>query len=549
MHGDGFILSEHDLEKYNGHEEIHKYCLYQGATEAVFEKVPENTCTDSLKEWLRPTKICAENLERWKATPALRILMIKTKNEFSRNPLKYTPTHRTIPGCTEVEPHANREEHIKLVKEVFRHARLPLAALGAYIQSNITFLSAPTYEVFDKEGTSGGQVTKYYCSGTSWSIAWSYFHATRHTSAVLFYREGDGVQRRDELIHEILRLKQHVAHPMLLAFVKTQISLVWTFNLLKQMNSEVFEIEKGVGLAVWDWCLDRPIEAAKDPEEDEVVAEENTAKAQKKAVELYNIQVGKLINIRFRLRAFREQIDWLRRMNSTYLKSLDDGSTHAARKRECDELDTVLDRLEDFRQVYQHDSDTLYDRLRSQMKSMAALISQRDSRIGLAIADVNNELAWQGKNTNHALMAIAVASFIFLPATFIASVFDAPIFRFGQSGSEIADGIITKPFWIFWMSCGLTTAFACLCWLLYIRKKRTFEQKKRLEAKKAFRRKIMRTPTLEEEPTESTEPNSTSATEPGWFNLWNWRLRRALGDEEKEIGIGAVRAVSFDKTA
>jgi len=543
MHGDGFILSEDDLKRYNGHHQVDKYCFAEGSDNPVVETVCPDTSVDELKQWLRPTRIRPEDVERWKATPALRILMIKTQNEFSRNPAEYKPTHRTIPGRTEVTPLPEREQHVQMIREIFRHARLPLAALGAYVKSHITFLSAPSYEVFGDEGTSGGEVTKYYCSGTSWSLTWSYFHATRHTAAVLFYREGDGVQRRGELEHEIVRLKQHIAHPLMLAYIKTQISLVWTFQLLEQMNGQTFEIEKSVGLASWDWVLDREIEAYHDSKDDDSQSEENVALAQKKAVERYDVLSGKLINIRFRLRSFREQILWLRRMNKTYLRSLCKldhiDAKLEARSKECQVLDTMLDRMDDFNKIYLHDADTLADRLSQLTSSMSHLITQRDSRISLAIADINNELAWQGRNMNSNMMAIAVASFIFLPGTFIASVFDTPIFYWPASNDST---VVTEPFWIFWMTSGITTALLCFGWYVYVRKKYATEKIRRKEAKEDFRRRILRMPTLSKRASRTGPTVEDSSCDHSWLDFW---YRRFGGRLDEEKGIGAFKAVTL----
>ena len=397
MNSDGFILSDNDLEKYNGHHRVDKYDLAEDAAQPNITRVEPDTPVKELKQWLRPTEIREDAVDRWRANPALRILLIETQNQFSRNP-ENNPSHRTIPGQTEVIPHPDRKKHVEMVKELFQHARLPLAAVGAYTKAHITFLTS--YEVFGKEGICGGDVTNYYCSGTSWSIAWSYFHKTRHTAAIMFYREGDGVLRRNELEHEILRLRQHITHPMLLAYIKTHVSLLWTFHLLEQMNGQTFEIEKSVGLATWDWVLDREIEAYRDPDAADPDSEEAVARAQKAAVERYNVLSGKLTHIRFRLRSFREQILWIRRSNGAYLTSLEDDQRLHTRQQECAELEVMLDRMDDFTKVYLHDADTLAERLGQQMSSMRDLVKQRDSRISLAIADINNELAWQGKNTN-----------------------------------------------------------------------------------------------------------------------------------------------------
>lgn len=545
MEGDGFILSKSDFTRYNGHEQIDKYYFTEGSKKASKESVPANPCPESLKEWMRPTIFNSEDLERWKATPSLRILMIKTKNEFSRNPDQYKPSHRTIPGRTEVKPRGDREEQIRMVKEIFRHARLPLAAIGAYLKSHITFLGAPSYEVVDDEGTSTGEVTAYYCSGTSWSLAWSYFHKTRHTSGVLFYREGDGDLRRAELEEEIERLREHISHPLLLAYVKTQISLVWTFHQLEQMNGKTFEIEKSVGLATWDWVLDRRIEADQDSQADDPDIEESIARRQKEAVERYNVLNGRLINIRFRLRSSREQIRWLRRMNDTYLESIiKEDTSYDGRSRECLQLNTMLERMDDFNKVYLHDADTLADRLSQQMSSMSHIVSQRDSRISLAIADINNELAWHSKNTNSAMMAIAVATFLFLPATFIASVFDTSIFNWPLPGEST---INTEPFWIFWGTCALTTALLCLCWWLYIKKKSASIKQRREDEKKAFRRKILRVPTFQKRARRNSTKAEVAPVYSGWQTPWNGRFGGKDVDIEMGLGIGAERAASFGK--
>ncbi len=63
-----------------------------------------------------------------------------------------------------------------MIKKVFSHARLPLGALGAYIKSHTTFLDDSPYQVIGEEGANSGNVTSFYASGTSWSVAWSYFH-------------------------------------------------------------------------------------------------------------------------------------------------------------------------------------------------------------------------------------------------------------------------------------------------------------------------------------------------------------------------------------
>ncbi|EXJ81369.1 hypothetical protein A1O3_07660 [Capronia epimyces CBS 606.96] len=472
----GLIMLDRELSSYNGHHKIDQYHLTAGQSQPSIVTLPSKPDVDGIKQWLRPSNVNTEDIARWTGQPALKILFIQTHNDFSRSPAN-NPKHRTIPCRSEVKPLPDRELHRTMVKEIFGHTKLPLASLGAYIRSHITFWDDSPYRVIGQEGADGGAVTSFYTSGTSWAIAWSYFHATRHTSAVMFHREGDGDERRQELEAEILRLRHHLAHPMLLAYIKMTISLQWTFQLLDEMNWDTREIEKTLGLATWDWVLDRTIDPPYQPNIEEDA--EMIAEAQEVAVDQFHVLSGKLTNVLFRLRVFRDQIGWIKRCNATYTATLSDDK----QKDECTQLDQKLYQMQDLNSIYLHDAETLSHRLDKQMAIMSHQVVQRDARIGLTIA-------WQGRRSNSAMVALALAGFIFLPWTFIANLFATPIFDWTMHGDKV---IVMGPFRVYWIVSGVLTLVLGLLWVVWMVFRQRADRKRRDRSKYLFEKALKST--------------------------------------------------------
>jgi hypothetical protein len=365
--------------------------------------------------------------------------------------------------------------------------------------------------------TLASTCTKYYCSTSSWTITWSYCPALKHTAAVMWHREGDGDQRKAEVLADLVRLQHHLAHPMLLGFIKTKISLSFTFDMLDDMNRETLELEQAIGFPTWNWLLDR------------VEPGRGVGDSQDQAIEGFNILSGKLTNIRFRLRTFQQQIKFISRCNAGYrlsLTSLDTSSSSnsssptttttsssstasnfEALLRECDELQLYMDVMWDYTFVHLTDADSLGERLQNAMNSVFQLTTQRDSRASLAIADINNELAWQGRNNNTAMMTIAFISLLFLPGTFVASFFQTPIFNFpdpnntdpstnannySSSSSSRGPIIVAQPFWIYWTVSGVLTLGLGLGWMSYLRRRREMDRKEREFERRQFRDRIRR---------------------------------------------------------
>ncbi len=430
----------------------------------------------------------------------MRLLLFQTRNQSTA---KKAPSLSSPPPVYLARPPppqneiSQRQIDADFVLDVLEKLDLPLASFGSYLRGHITFVCIPASNSARNHTSAAttttnlaSTCTKYYCSTSSWTISWSYCPAFKHTAAVMWHREGDGDQRKAEVLSDLVRLQHHLAHPMLLGFIKTKISLSFTFDMLDDMNRETLELEQAIGFPTWNWLLDR------------VEPGRGVGDAQDQAVEGFNILSGKLTNIRFRLRTFQQQIKFISRCNAGYRLSLDSSASSSphfeALLRECDELQLYMDVMWDYTFVHLMDADSLGERLQNAMNSVFQLTTQRDSRASLAIADINNELAWQGRNNNTAMMTIAFISLLFLPGTFVASFFQTPIFNFPDpepptdANNTNRQIIVAQPFWIYWTVSGVLTLGLGLGWMSYLRRRREMDRKEREFERTQFRDRIRR---------------------------------------------------------
>lgn len=477
---DSLIFSPRDFERYNGHHRLHTFELPHSPTNSSTKPVDSKSSANDVVNWLGDP-----GPKSYPDEPTMKILLIQTHNQSTA---KRPTSPRSQYISLSPEPtHSQTSEvqsHVKFVQNVFNGLDLPLAAFAAYIKAHITFVCVPPTSTnihnnhqYPKTTTS---CTKYYCSGTSWTITWSYSHSLKHTAAVMFHREGDGDERKNEVLSDLLRLQTHLSHPMLLGYIKTKVSLSFTFDMLDDMNRETLALEQEIGFPTWNWVLDREMPGR------------GVGETQDQAVEGFNILSGKLTNIRFRLRTFQQQIKFISRCNEQYRLGLDPTSPNFQSSiHECNELDSFMNVMWDYTFIHLFDADSLGERLQNAMSSVFQLTAQRDSRASLAIADINNDLAWQGKTTNRSMMTIAFVSLLFLPGTFVASFFDTPIFNF-STPSDHRQVVVPLPFWIYWTVSGVLTIGLWIGYLGYLRRTKEMDSRERESERRQFREKIRR---------------------------------------------------------
>ncbi|OAP56148.1 hypothetical protein AYL99_09327 [Fonsecaea erecta] len=474
---DSLIISFSDFQRYNGHHALHTLELPRPPNDHSAIPVDSKATPRDIARYLtQPGTDPNSN------NGTMKILLIQTHNQStakrSVNLLSNPIPSSQQPPPTQTFQHQKQAE---FVIDILNNVDLPLAAFGAYLKAHLTFVCVPTFSSYSQSNNRPRKTTTaYYCSGTSWSVTWCYNRATRHTAAVMWYREGDGDQRKNEVLTDLLRLQTHLSHPMLLGYIKTKVSLSFTFDMLDDMNRETLALEQEIGFPTWNWVLDR------------VETGRGVGETQDQAVEGFNILSGKLTNIRFRLRTFQQQIKFISRCNNQYRQSLDRSApSYKSARRECEELDHFMNVMWDYTFIHLFDADSLGERLHNAMASVFQLTTQRDSRASLAVADINNELAWQGKNTNKAMRTIAFVSLLFLPGTFVASFFDTPIFNFAIPANH-KQVIVPLPFAIYWTVSIVLTLGLVLAWVSYLRRSKEMDLREREVERKQFHERIRR---------------------------------------------------------
>ncbi|KAL8946946.1 MAG: hypothetical protein Q9222_006724 [Ikaeria aurantiellina] len=110
---------------------------------------------------------------------------------------------------------------------------------------------------------------------------------------------------------------------------------------------------------------------------------------------------------------------------------------------------------------------TLRNRIRIQLSVVANFIAQNDGRTNIAIAEASRRIAFETKRDSDAMKTIAALTMVFLPATFVATIFGMAFFTVDPSGSS---GFQVNSLW--WIYLAVTiplTAFTVAVWLGWLR--------------------------------------------------------------------------------
>ncbi|KAF2139634.1 uncharacterized protein K452DRAFT_63428 [Aplosporella prunicola CBS 121167] len=100
-------------------------------------------------------------------------------------------------------------------------------------------------------------------------------------------------------------------------------------------------------------------------------------------------------------------------------------------------------------------SKTIEERLKNEISLAFNLVSQRDSQSAVALAE-------DAKSDSSAMRIIAVVSAIFLPGTFVSSLFGMNFFALSNTAQSRL--IMSDDFWLYWVVTIPVTSMTCLAW-------------------------------------------------------------------------------------
>jgi Mg2+ and Co2+ transporter CorA len=93
------------------------------------------------------------------------------------------------------------------------------------------------------------------------------------------------------------------------------------------------------------------------------------------------------------------------------------------------------------------------------MSAIYNLIAQKESNIGLRVANHSRTLAIESKRDSSSMKTIAAVTMAFLPGAFVASFFAMPMFDWNKPPGH---NVNTHTFWIYWtVTIPLTASVFC----------------------------------------------------------------------------------------
>ncbi|KAJ4347608.1 hypothetical protein N0V95_005254 [Ascochyta clinopodiicola] len=106
------------------------------------------------------------------------------------------------------------------------------------------------------------------------------------------------------------------------------------------------------------------------------------------------------------------------------------------------------------------------DRVQSQTVFMLNTITQSDAEYTAAIAV-------DGRRDSSAMKTIAILGIVFLPGTFMATLFSSDMFDWGADDSDVVDAhslTVSRKMWIYWVITVPLTVLTLLLWMLWTRR-------------------------------------------------------------------------------
>ncbi|KAL2693844.1 hypothetical protein Neosp_000410 [[Neocosmospora] mangrovei] len=119
---------------------------------------------------------------------------------------------------------------------------------------------------------------------------------------------------------------------------------------------------------------------------------------------------------------------------------------------------------------------TTLERLKVQREALYNIMSQREARLNLEIAGEQRRIAHASKRDSTAMKTLSLMGALFLPGTYLASVFSMTFFDFGKG----ADPVVSIQLWVYFAITVPVTALIVGCWMYLDRRRR--EQHKKDDA-------------------------------------------------------------------
>ncbi|KAI9729750.1 MAG: hypothetical protein M1834_006701 [Cirrosporium novae-zelandiae] len=150
----------------------------------------------------------------------------------------------------------------------------------------------------------------------------------------------------------------------------------------------------------------------------------------------------------------------------------------------------------------------LQERAKIQLSALFHLIAQRDQNQSIQLARDSRTLAEATKRDSQAMKTIAIVTMVFLPGTFMASLFAMPFFNWDARPGK---AVLGDRFWIYWAVTVPLTLVTILSWVVWS------IWKERMEAKKDKKAEEEEEEEATQPPQEQNIPNSNAVSNISWI--------------------------------
>ncbi|KAL9613337.1 MAG: hypothetical protein Q9167_002098 [Letrouitia subvulpina] len=128
-------------------------------------------------------------------------------------------------------------------------------------------------------------------------------------------------------------------------------------------------------------------------------------------------------------------------------------------------------------------------KIQIQLQVIFHLITSRETRVSIAVAEDSRALASTTKEDSTAMKTLAIVTVTFLPGTFIAALFDIPVFDWE---AKTRTAIVSHRFWMYWAVTIPLTLLTILPLVLWTKRTNNFHRAQLARTRKKFVKDIRR---------------------------------------------------------
>lgn len=139
-------------------------------------------------------------------------------------------------------------------------------------------------------------------------------------------------------------------------------------------------------------------------------------------------------------------------------------TTHSERA-----LDRRIEYLRELITGSQALGDVLDARTKAQVQTVYSLIGQRDNKLNIETAEASRRIAILTRRDSTDMRLIAGVTLVFLPGTFIATIFGSNLFKFIRDGSS---QVVSNWIWLYWALTIAVTIVVLAFWWQFSRRQR-----------------------------------------------------------------------------